>query len=810
MVNNHIHQFRAAIVAAGLTAPEDILDDGVLRRFSSDGRRGDSAGWYVLHGDDVSAGAFGCWREGILQTWCIKSPNSMTNPEREAYRHRIESIRQQREAEAALRHQQAAAQVSQRWSVASPATVHSYLSAKGVKPHGTKVDGGMLLIPMRDTAGELHSLQMIDSDGSKRFHLGGRVKGCFFWIGGEPEETVIVCEGFATGASIHEATGHAVAVAFNAGNLLNVAIALNAKYPSLRLIVAADDDWRTEGNPGIRKATEAARAVGGWLAVPRFLDKRGDKDTDFNDLHRLAGAEAVTASIQSATKDESYQINPSTQELWGEPEPLPAELPPVSPFDLELLPKALRGWVSDIANRMQCPPDFTAVGAVVALSSLIGARAVVKPKARDDFAVVPNLWGLVVGRPGVMKSPALAQALAPLNRLEATEREVCQAALEDWELDCKVAELAAKQGAKEAARHAAKDPAKARALLHPLEMPEEPKARRYIVNDSSVEKLADLLTVNQWGLLVYRDELHGLLCSMDRQGQEGARGFYLTGYDGNQGHAVDRIGRGESYVPRVCLAMLGGIQPGKLQSYVRDAVAGGTGDDGLLQRFGLLVWPDLSREWTWIDQWPDTPAKQTAWAVFERLAALQTATDICPKEWRFAPDAQQLYREWAEAFEPEIRGEELHPALISHLSKYRKLVPALALIFAMIDTPDSGNLIYESELLRALAWADYLRSHAERMYSAAVIPEITGAQTLLSKLKEGKLNEGGVLPEAFEPWRVSLKHWTGLKTTDEVRKAAELLADHGWLIREVIPSGAKGGRPKERYLIHPRLRYGSD
>ena len=491
---------------------------------------------------------------------------------------------------------------------------------------------------------------------------------------------------------------------------------------------------------------------------------------------------------------------------WPEPALLPDGLPTVAPFDPELLPEALRGWVADIAHRMQCPPDFPAVGAVVAISSLIGARAVVKPKARDDWAVVPNLWGLIVGRPGVMKSPALAQVLNPLHRMEATEREKWKAAHDEWVLDCRVAELAAKQNEKKAGNVAAKEPAQARALLQPMDVPPEPTARRYVVNDATVEKLGDLLTVNPWGLLVYRDELHGLLCSMDRHGQEGARGFYLTGYDGNQGHAVDRIGRGESYVPRVCLAMLGGIQPGKVQSYVREAVAGGAGDDGLLQRFGLAVWPDVTPEFVYVDRWPDTPAKHAAAAVFERLNQLQPASDTDPQEWRFSPEAQALFVEWLEPFETEIRGEELHPALVSHLSKYRKLIPALALIFALVDTPDSGNVIHERELLRALDWADYLRTHAERMYAAAVIPETTGAKRLLDKIKAGKLCDGdGVLLEAFTPRLAAVKHWTGLNTPDAVRKAAGLLADYGWLAREAAPPGASGGRPSDRYLIHPTL-----
>ena len=191
---------------------------------------------------------------------------------------------------------------------------------------------------------------------------------------------------------------------------------------------------------------------------------------------------AALADLTAAKATDGAAQIASPNAAWPEPVSLPDALPKVSPFDLELLPEAMRGWVADIAHRMQCPPDFIAVGALVAISSVIGARAVVKPRARDDWAVVPNLWGLIVGRPGVMKSPALAQAMAPLTRLEATERELWQAAHEAWELDCKVAELAAKQGERDAGKLAAKDPAKGRALVEPLETPDEPKARRYVVN----------------------------------------------------------------------------------------------------------------------------------------------------------------------------------------------------------------------------------------------------------------------------------------------------------------------------------------
>lgn len=813
VVQDPTEQFRSAILTAGLTPPDAIEADGRLHRFSTNGKAKDDAGWYMLYLDGTPAGTFGCWRTGRKWSWCAKADHAMTAAERETHWQRVKAMQAQREAEQEQRQQRASEVAALIWKLANPATEHGYLTRKGVNPYGIKCDGHHLLVPMHDTSGKLHSLQTIAPDGSKRFQPGGRVKGCYHVIG-IPDGVLIVCEGYATGASVHEATGHAVAVAFNAGNLLAVAEALRAKYPELKIVLAADDDEGKSGNPGLTKASEAARAVGGYLTKPDFGGERPDGATDFNDLHQVSGVDAVRTCIEAAIQIErkptaTQHMDSAAVPTWPDPVPLPDALPAVQPFDADLLPEALRGWVGDIADRMQCPPDFTAVGAVVALSSLIGARAVVSPKARDDWRVVPNLWGLIVGRPGVMKSPALSEVLKPLHRLEGAEREQHQTAHEAWELECKVAELAAKANERQAAAAAAKDPARARALLAPVDTPAEPLARRYVVNDATVEKLGELLTMNQWGLLVYRDELHGLLCSMDRQGQEGARGFYLTGYDGNQGHAVDRIGRGESYIPRVCLAMLGGMQPGKLQSYVREAVAGGAGDDGLLQRFGLAVWPDVNREFVYVDRRPDTPSKQAAWAVFERLVRLQPASDDTPQEWRFTPAAQALFEEWLIPFENEIRGEELHPALVSHLSKYRKLIPALALIFALVDTPDSGGVIHDRELSRALAWGEYLRSHAERIYAAALIPETAAAKQLLDKIRAGKLCDGdGVILEAFTPRLVAVKHWAGLGTPDAVRKAADLLVDYGWLARELVPTGPSGGRPTERYLIHPALLKG--
>lgn len=288
-----IEQFRDAMVAAGLTPPGTIEADGALHRCSSNGRRGDLAGWYCLHLDGLPAGVYGDWRQGFMATWCGKRDDTMTAAERQAYRLKVQQMRQQRDDERRQMQAMASSNAARRWELASPCTDHPYLSTKGVKPFGLRVEGDNLLIPVRSTAGGLQSLQTITPDGSKRFQLNGRMTGGFHAIGKELQGCIVVCEGYATGASIHMATGHAVACAFNAGNLQAVATALQHKHPGLPIVLAADDDHQTDGNPGMTKARQAALAVGGQVLVPLFTCKRPAGATDFNDLHQSQGLEAV-------------------------------------------------------------------------------------------------------------------------------------------------------------------------------------------------------------------------------------------------------------------------------------------------------------------------------------------------------------------------------------------------------------------------------------------------------------------------------------------------------------------------------------
>ncbi|MCX7147537.1 MAG: AAA family ATPase [Sulfuritalea sp.] len=279
-----------------------IEADGTLHRFASSGKHGDDAGWYALHDDGIPAGSFGDWRSGFSQTWRADIGRKLTPAEDAAHRAKVEAMRRERDAAIARERAAAVDKAVAIWNAAKPAPVdHAYLTRKTIKPSGARLHGDALVIPMRD-GGDIHSLQFIGPDGGKRFLTGGRVTGCYFTIG-NPNGAAALCiaEGFATGATIHEATGYPVAVAFNAGNLGAVAKTLRGRFPDLPLILCGDFD---KSGSGQKAATEAAQAVGGRAALPDFTpdELAGEKPpSDFNDLAQLRGADAVGQAIAEAS-----------------------------------------------------------------------------------------------------------------------------------------------------------------------------------------------------------------------------------------------------------------------------------------------------------------------------------------------------------------------------------------------------------------------------------------------------------------------------------------------------------------------------
>jgi len=492
---------------------------------------------------------------------------------------------------------------------------------------------------------------------------------------------------------------------------------------------------------------------------------------------------------------------------WSPLEALPAGLPPVAPFAYDLLPGALRPWIADIAERMQCPPDYPAVAAMVGLAAVVGRQLGIRPKARDDWTVVPNLWGAVIGRPALLKTPAIQEPLKMVAALENNARlefEQVQKEYAAQELVRDALARDAKSRIGSAVRKGDTNLAQAIAA-DTVDVPVAPARRRYLTQDPTVEKLGELLRDNPRGILVYRDELVGFLRSMEIEGRENSRAFYLEAWNGTGSHTTDRIARGTVEIEAACVSIIGAIQPGPLRDYMLAAIVGGAGDDGMVQRFQLSVWPDAGREWVNVDRWPNTQARQEARAIFQRLDTLdplafgaqQEEGDTVP--WlRFDPEAQDLFNGWRARLEFRLREEDLHPAMESHLAKFRSLVPSLALLAHLTDATEGGP-VGAPALLRALAWSEYLESHARRIYAPALSPELFVALELAKRLPH--------LPEPFTAKDVYRRHWRGLDM-EGTRNAIQVLMDFNHL-REMPEELPAIGRPTVRYEVHPALRRAS-
>lgn len=295
-----IDQFKTAMCAAGIETEATLVADGKLHRFRVSGDKfGSKSGWYVLYLDGMPAGVFGCFKRSLQESWCSKSASTLTGAERRVLHERMEHAKRAHEEELARVRAACMTKAEKRWQEARETCdpAHPYLVAKGVQAYGIRQLHNTLLVPVYAYGGGLVGLQHIQPDGSKRFMTGTAKTGNCHFIHGRGDRTLI-CEGYATGASLHEATGCSVAIAFDAGNLLPVAEALRSSDPGSILVVCADDDRGNPSNPGMNKATAAARAVGGLLAIPVF--RTGSNGTDFNDMHTEAGLEAVREAVESA------------------------------------------------------------------------------------------------------------------------------------------------------------------------------------------------------------------------------------------------------------------------------------------------------------------------------------------------------------------------------------------------------------------------------------------------------------------------------------------------------------------------------
>lgn len=493
-----------AILAIGLPPPKEsqlfaAIDNRKPARWSTNGQKLDRAGFCFLRQiDQILVASFGCMRSSIRGNWSSKSQNDMDSSQWQAHLKHMEELSKQLQKDAEFKASEVAIKAQERWKGARLANEsHPYLLARNVLPYGLRVEGENLLIPCYRFDDEARSpaistLQTISPSGEKLFMAGGTKKGSFYEITNKeaPKDQFILCEGFATGASIFEATGISTVVCFDAGNLLIVAKTIRAKFPDLKLIIAADDDWKNDPNTGLVKAKETALEVSGCLTVPKFLKNRGDKDTDFNDLARLSGIDSVRLQIESASL-----VNPYA---WEEPLPLSVKID-AEDYPISALPDEIRQAVEEVANFTKAPIPLVASSALTAISLALQAHLDVRRAEKLQSPV--SAYFLTIADSGDRKTTCDSYFMQAIRNYEAEQAELAKPDLRKYAADMQAWE-AKRGGLKDKIRENAKKQSSnitTENALYDLEFskPVPPRVPKLFHTDITPEKLGHFLA-NEW------------------------------------------------------------------------------------------------------------------------------------------------------------------------------------------------------------------------------------------------------------------------------------------------------------------------
>ena len=562
-----------------------------------------------------------------------------------------------------------------------------------------------------------------------------------------------------------------------------------------------------------------------WLELPGISEKEDFSDwLNVNDNDKKAFEILVTSapkwdpnSLNTSLADlelgDRLNILNSVNDIWPEPVEISPELLPVKKLEPESLPTPLRDWLLDIAHRMQVPLDFPTGACIVVMSSIIGTRLSICPKKKDPWQVVPNLWGGLIQKPSQLKSPPVKEVLLPMKILETEafkkfEEDNFQYGKEFrvFEMKLKVCEERMKSALK---KNKSTDFSSAQNELDELESnpPKEPILRRYQTQDTTIEKLQDMLSENPQGIFIFRDELNGFLMKMKKDGHDEDEDFHNEGWAGDGSYTLDRIGRGTVRSELICESIFGTIQPTRIIPHIRQTKSD-TKNSGFIQRFQIMLYPD-SDNWEYIDKSPNNAAARRAFNCFKQIANIDFRDlEGCITEdnkipyMRFSEEAQELFIAWLHELQEKLSNPDDSPVIREHFGKYRSLMPSLALQFHLIDIADgmSSGPVSLSAAQMAADWCEYLESHSRRIYGMAEDITARAAGSLAKKILAGKLDD------SFKAWEVRRKGWELLTEKDVVKGALIELVEAGWL-REIHCKPEKsGGRPSVQYQINPKVK----
>ena len=783
--------FQADVANFGLIPPATI-ELGRIFRCKAEGKKSGHPGWGILHlNPDGSGGGcigmWGCQKQNVFYgNGGDRISNDDLSPEqRAAFQKQMDAARARLKAEIAEKQKKAAGTAKRIWEKSRTADLeHPYLKNKGIDAHGTRQAGKVLIVPLYSTDGGLVSLQRIFPDGDKRYHPGGQVKGCFYSIG-DPDrsDTLFIVEGYATGSTVHQATGQAVFIAFTSNNLDAVTGIVKKRHPGKRIIIASDNDIETAkrrpdiGNPGRKAAEAAAAAHGVGLSICPI-------DSDFNDLQQAQGLAAVQEALEPG-------------EPWGDPVLLDSLA--VDPLDPTLLIGHLGDMARAVSAETESPIELAAGLSLAVVGTAVQGK--IKIRIKPGYFEPLNIWTVTALEPANRKTSVLTKVSRPLSVWEANKRAEVGPKIKDAEIqiqnrDARLKSLRAKYGK-------AKD----------ADLPEIEKSIKSIES----MKIEKPVFPKIWTQDVTPEHLGTLMGSHDQKmailSSEGGIFDILAGrYSSNipnldiflQGHAgdpvrVDRGSREPVFMDNPCLTMGLSPQPDVLKSL---ADKPGFRGRGLLARF-LYLLPVSNLGYRGLNTNPVPELVKTSWQnlIFSLLDIEPGTDEYGDPVPHILNLSQAAFQEWAEFY--QVVEEELRDGgRFEHIRDWAgKLPGAAARIAGLLHCAENPFHPWEKSLsietmTRALDLAAVFADHALVVFGLmGADPAIDEAKKVWRWVEKNRL-ESFTRKQCFDALRGTFPR------VDLLKEPLKVLDERNYITMEKEKIGA-ARRPSTMCKVNP-------
>lgn len=633
----------------------------------------------------------------------------------------------------------------------------------------------------------------LEADDNKK--ILGKFQGGYCQFGQNPSDVLHLAEGPETAFAVYQALKEPTWATITANNLSKVKLAKTVKT----VHIWADKD---KSGTGYKEALKAARLFAS-LGIDCYIhlpvgELGSHKSIDFLDILNIDGEEAIREDLQGGEYFKAKKLSPFA---------LPHHDLPV--VDQSFLPNQIWLWASANASRLSVPIEMILIPFLSTIGSLIGRKIGIKMKNLDDHIEYPNLWGLIICPPSSKKTPCLGLSTNKLTAIEGQFIHNAEEIHERYLAKCMRIEQDIKnlQAAKKTGSDGNLSPEVIEEKIVALNLEKKnakPKPKRLIQQSSTIEKLIEVLKDNANGILVMRDEIFGLFDTFSKKGHEGARQFYLEGWNGKDSFSYDTLSRGIKFIPHLCLTLLGCTQPSRIAQIIQN-VRNNRENDGFIQRFQLMIFPNKFGDGGFIDKPTVIKDEKVIEDLFKFVVDLDPVkmdefqSNLTSPIVQLSPEAYEAYSTYFDKLDREAKACP-DEALSAHLSKYHKLISGLTLIFFVVESylEKSGHKKVQLHTVEmAIKWTELFKAHAEKVYNYNKHSHGVMAQHLAQKIKEGLVCDGDTIRSIYR------HKWSLLTTNDEVLLAVNYLSELGWLT--LTDEKKDVGRASEVIKFHPDL-----